>query len=572
MGFPEWLSRMRSFGSTSDDPSRLENGTEMVDFTPPLDRSEQIIAEIYSSSYECAICADNVTPADIQNYRLWHCLECYQIYHFECVKAINSSLLANWRCPTCRANQTRLNRPTCWCGGRPNACTGYCVRRGSCPHGEYKTCPKMCHPGPCNVPCSDQCATRPRPERREPNCWDRFCDRWQRNSKGCWTKITFLFTVLALVYVLLGVLLVYHIKWWTQPYHYPSFDSQYGFLEFLILMIGGIILLFGIYMLLLGIWTGLGELLIAALNLDSLDTKRRRKKAIKFWGGLLMLVIFIGILSLPFLGFALGPDIVWYNQMKDSCKGFNTRINMDAGLGHDSRFIFRSLSPNVDGHNCYLASRLEPNILNHTTPFQYFYRLSGSTNRTKNIAIDVDLEHREWRMLRLNDTELVNQWLAYDFRHQKSLPSFYTVKSEIIKSGIFTTASKNDTHIHIGGLGMSIQNMYFFLDHSNQEPFLRVYDTLGLKNDQVKSLLAKEWSSKSDDRVVMRTASFGHGQQRLDMCMKERDAYIIDNSQIGEGIPKSRRVTGFDDSSLVPFTIIAALRDWTNMTKDNQDN
>lgn len=60
----------------------------------------------------------------------------------------------------------------------------------------------------------------------------------------------------------------------------------------------------------------------------------------------------------------------------------------------------------------------------------------------------------------------------------------------------------------------------------------------------------------------MRTASFGHKMQRLDMYMKGRDTYVINIPKIGESVPKSHHVTRIDDNSLVSFAIVAAFREW----------
>lgn len=218
------------------------------------------------------------------------------------------------------------------------------------------------------------------------------------------------------------------------------------------------------------------------------------------------------------------------------------------------------MSPNVDAHDFYLATRFEPNFRSNASTFEYFYRLSGSTDRTKNVAIDVDIENRAWRLLKLNDTDVANKWLAYDFRnYDQYKPTFKPISYTVMEKGTFSDTTNANQHMHIHGLGMSIVNMYLFMDDRVQEPFLQVYDTRGLDDGRAQALMAKKWSSESDGRVIMRTASFGHGRKRLDMCVKESEGYVANTK---DGLPMPHHWVGVDDRNLVPFAIVAAFRDW----------
>lgn len=161
----------------------------------------------------------------------------------------------------------------------------------------------------------------------------------------------------------MGILLIHHIKWWAKPYNYPSSLNKYGFVKVLFLLFGGILLFIGRVILLSIIWRDVRKLLIAALNLDSLGTKRSNKKVTKFCSGLLMALISAEIAALPGLvhclgssltilsvlivcRFAASPDIAWCDEMKNSWNGFNTRIDMDGGqLSESSRTLrFRNYS------------------------------------------------------------------------------------------------------------------------------------------------------------------------------------------------------------------------------------
>lgn len=152
------------------------------------------------SSYECSICSDTIVPENTREYVIWHCLDCYNIFHLQCVRTWAQSSGTNfpfqqWKCPCCLVIQEGVPRGTCWCGkasfnfhsiGRdnPNSCLGPCQRIVECPHGNpTEICEKLCHPGPCNSPCTAECpnpeALRPDPvPLRQPNCWQRLRGRF----------------------------------------------------------------------------------------------------------------------------------------------------------------------------------------------------------------------------------------------------------------------------------------------------------------------------------------------------------------------------------------------------------
>ena len=97
-----------------------------------------------------------------------------------------------------------------------------------------------------------------------------------------------------------------------------------------------------------------------------------------------------------------------------------------------------------------------------------------------------------------------------------------------------------------------IGNVLDFVQRCEYEPFIRVYNVHGLnaiERDVVGNL---PWSSLSGDRVIMRGASFGHGRQRLDMCLREGPI----NPQT-EGDTDKKAVA---DELMVPLAIISALR------------
>ena len=283
--------------------------------------------------------------------------------------------------------------------------------------------------------------------------------------------------------------------------------------------------------------------------------------------------------------FAAGPYIAWNRQMKNSCDGFSTRIEMDAcrhPLPSPLRYLFKLLIPILDksynnldsikpatefnvhsilpygspDYKMYLASHFQPSVGQYV-PFEYYYRLSGNMDPDRSIAIDVDLDAHVWRIIHLNDTDEANKWLGTEpdgssNTSTQTLPDLFPILEEITQSGTFS----DGPHGIIPELELAIQNLDSFVDSCFQEPFLRVFDTT---YDNPEDLMQKKWDNKKDSKVLMRTASFGHGRQRLDMCMMERSFTDNIDSTVEEGL-------------FVPFAIISAmrLRAWEKDLRDFQ--
>jgi hypothetical protein len=173
-------------------------------------------------------------------------------------------------------------------------------------------------------------------------------------------------------------------------------------------------------------------------------------------------------------------------------------------------------------------------------------------NHTGAVAVDVDFQHQEWRIMHLNQTDETNEWLGKSSVIQKSsvthhLPQLQPVSEKRARNGTFGNVSD---HMQIPELGLGIQNLRQFLKRCDNEPFLRVFDTSKCKNKaELAQLMGRDWHDKNQEEVLMRTASFGHSHQRLDMCMKE--------TGVSSG-PLAWSV--MQEELLVPFTIISALR------------
>jgi hypothetical protein len=298
--------------------------------------------------------------------------------------------------------------------------------------------------------------------------------------------------------------------------------------------------------------------------------------------------------------FAGGPDIAWYNQMKSTCNGFNTRVAMYTCeyCTHPSpvkyltnavlagKFDVKSLSSNIPAYDMYLGSHLKPVLkpvlgpgvknnakaINH---FEFYQRLSISRtiptspdDEFQHLAIDVDIPNNLYRILKLNTSDTENEYLAYNYKDSATeLPTFHPVSEALISVGSFTAVSATQKHMFIPELNIGIANMHQFIHDYDQEPFVKIYQNLSpywrtsiaggpptllpAEQDSFRKTLNEPWDSKNpvplDHQLIMRTASFGHGRQRLDMCVQE------DGGEEGVSV-------GVYEDLWVPFAIMATFK------------
>ena len=177
----------------------------------------------------------------------------------------------------------------------------------------------------------------------------------------------------------------------------------------------------------------------------------------------------------------------------------------------------------------------------------------------EHLAIDIDIPHHLYRVLHLNATDLENAYLAYGYKYKSSLtsiPTFHPLSETLITNGTFSSVSDKEKHMLLPVINMGIADMHGFIMDYEQEPFVKVYQNHSPSSsslDSFNTTLAQPWDSKKkvneEHEVVMRTASFGHGRQRLDVCVREqRDA------------SRWREPVGVDERLWVPFAVLAAYR------------
>ena len=270
----------------------------------------------YKIRCHCAICQDPIQWGGIPD-SMWHCKTCHHVIHYKCAKAwsdrdgVTTLRGTTWKCPQCQADQDPAHQPRCWCGrelfahlprlsGVPNACGNICNQLGKCPHHTDGRCGKICHPGNCDFPCGASCPSGPP---TPPNAWDRLRQRFKDRKRGQVSFIVFIGLTSLVIYSALGIYLIHHIKWGTEPYNYPNWmhssgyeaETTFGVIALAFILVGVILL---VYLFICAVAGFLNEI----LALDSTATNPRRKSLVKAFGTLLLIAIGAGIVVLPCLG------------------------------------------------------------------------------------------------------------------------------------------------------------------------------------------------------------------------------------------------------------------------------
>ncbi|RAL60892.1 hypothetical protein DID88_010217 [Monilinia fructigena] len=136
-------------------------------------------------------------------------------------------------------------------------------------------------------------------------------------------------------------------------------------------------------------------------------------------------------------------------------------------------------------------------------------------------------------------------------RDNAALPAFENVNQTVIYNG---TIEQLGPHLWIPDFMMLIQGIDDARQHCEIEPFIRVFDVQGAPIEYYESLIQPKWkwSPEWDEYLMMRTASFGFGRQRLDMCVRENNFRTFEFEE--------DKYKGVSDISFVPLAIIASYR------------
>ncbi|KAI9641549.1 hypothetical protein NHQ30_010361 [Ciborinia camelliae] len=546
-------------------PARVSTETQRNGYSQSKAASKElrIIEDIQGGNQMCTICLEVV---QFRNGRfLWHCQTCHAVTHHQCAQSwanVRGST-SNWFCPQCSTHQKTKPLGKCWCGKgdpihdhptTPNACRyGVCSSKSdsTCAHGNEMICKKLCHPGPCEYACGS-CIYEPVPRSAKPanlhTIWGRFM-----SMKLNWWILVPVTVFLLLMNAIILIYVSFHIKWHTQPYLYPGFKEKFGGAElFCLLLFGAGYLVLGssFYLYILRELTlFFGKVLNGDGSPGQIGVKFKPVRTL--FGGCFLVCILLGLFALPIIGITAGPDIYWNKQMKDSCKGYDTRVMMGTKVPR-STYDFRSLSASVADQSFYLAPIFEPQVDSNQT-YQYYHRFSGDSANSANIAIDVDVDNGVWRAMQLSEPDERTKWLALGRKSADgALPQFKNVNATEWANG---TIESHGPHLVLPEWEAVIQGLHDAHRHREIEPFIRVYDTQ-LIPEHVERLMQSSWDwspkHRLDPNILMRTASFGHGRQRLDMCLKE-DFYYTSEGEVAE-------FEGVSDHSLIPFAVLVATR------------
>jgi hypothetical protein len=248
-------------------------------------------------------------------------------------------------------------------------------------------------------------------------------------------------------------------------------------------------------------------------------------------------------------------------------------MSMDFDEDSAYKYDFRSIDWTVEDHTYYLAPTFEPKV-DSDDAYQYYHRFTGNTTNDGHLVVDVDYDNGVWRMLRLSGQDEEAKWAAVGHSTETligSMPRFQKIDVAPVLNGTiaFTDGS---SHLVIPELSFGIANLGNSFDHHEIEPFIRVFNIANLSNDEAIKRMSEPWSNKFDQDVVMRTASFGHGRQRTDMCIRE-------GSFPGEWTQNVE--SGVSHYLMVPFAVIASARlrlaetgssDASKVVKDRRSN
>jgi hypothetical protein len=193
-------------------------------------------------------------------------------------------------------------------------------------------------------------------------------------------------------------------------------------------------------------------------------------------------------------------------------------------------------------------------------PFRYFQRFSGGSKEAGHFGIDIEMSPGgvmgRYRMHYMNDTDWKNVWLAKGSRHSYEntippTPIFPPLNMTTLWNGTFYSPDANGRHVVIPERHLWMANMVDVVQYSGYQPFLRVYNSRGRTDEEMLNLMDMKWDDKNtDESLVMRTASFGHGRQSLDLCIREGKL----------GRPQMEMYKMLSQDMLIPIAILASYR------------
>ncbi|KUJ16314.1 uncharacterized protein LY89DRAFT_79868 [Mollisia scopiformis] len=266
----------------------------------------------------------------------------------------------------------------------------------------------------------------------------------------------------------------------------------------------------------------------------------------------LFVVAALVVYNYSLMGLGIGGiGISWKKQMKNSCQGFDTRVNLDIYIKGDG-------NPHFPSHKLSLYTPDLPNPPPHqlgiddfeftspidsskspSEPYHTYHRMTGTLSPSQHLAIDFDLPNHLWRIMNLTYTD----------PSLNPTTSFPGTARTLFKSGTWSPTNETNPHAFIPELSLQIPNLYYYTRHCAYQPFMKVYTTTNLNATQITEQGNRTWSPLNEKEVVMRTAAFGYLPEKLEVCAR-RNEYEVNGT----------KMHGLREDVVVPLGLLAALR------------
>ncbi len=230
-------------------------------------------------------------------------------------------------------------------------------------------------------------------------------------------------------------------------------------------------------------------------------------------------------------------------------------INSPAGiLNVTGGSTATGLSTSALGFYITTDSQKQNRLKHHIIKPSFDYKLVRTISSAATTSVEFSFSEREWRLYDMVYDPLLDghhEITPGSSAQNRSHEGYYW--REPMAVGKWNEVTESEPHLVLDELNLQIPYFHNFTQGCAWEPFLQVHRTNNLTQEEIVSQRHKWWSVESDSSVVARTASFGFGQSRLDMCWRRQNYEMRTNH--------SMQYPGLDDSDfMVPLGLIAAMR------------
>ncbi|EKD21578.1 uncharacterized protein L3040_004804 [Drepanopeziza brunnea f. sp. 'multigermtubi'] len=363
---------------------------------------------------------------------------------------------------------------------------------------------------------------------------DRLAHRW-RNIDPKLARKALLWTMCTLAAQAAIILWsIYRIHWYTRPLENQKFTGHSRDTERILAYVFADC----VAPVLAAYWAfyGLEPLYLILVRFFDLN----RKLCVRVSIVTLFALVATTIGMVPILLVNLGPSQAWYDQMRDTCRGFETRVEFDDSNNIPAELISLYRPGHRDQEVRYfeITTVTAPGIAS-TESFQSFYRVSRRTSSlTGGFVVDLDLKNNEWRLLNLTaDTPI------------SAIQASVVQVPLLIRNGTWSNSSLSSPHATFPELNIEVLNVHLFDKDCHFQPFVTVFQTEGMADAEVRSQRQEKWTPGGAKNVVLRTADFGHNMHGLEACIKSDLLNLADGGEAE---------TAAD--VMVPLSLLAVLR------------